>query len=363
MALTISLESIGPGRGRLLVSGGRPAPESTSLAIQRNDGRYLAPGQLWQVTSHWHPQFSVEPMADGIRLELGPDLVDGIIGVGGAPLRVALRIDGVEDAAVLRIRGELVGSGATAPERSAFDSGDTLIMPRRSESGRVEAEDLSDPASKGPSAPAAETPASNRRPLWPWIAAAIVLVLVAGGVGVWQFGWLGPDALDESAEAVTDAEIDPEPVPDDGPPADVELEPEPEQTGLLLARKFLAGDPAAEAVFARAEQAEEAGDCPAAYALYSEAANKDPGLAARLARRYDPLTHTAGPCIAAPDAPYATVYYADAAEAGDVAVQRRLGQLMVERESSGPTREAGVAWLRRAAEAGDEDAKRALDGL
>ncbi len=354
MALTISLESIGPGRGRLLVSGSRPAPESTSLAIQRNDGRYLAPGQLWQVTSHWHPQFSVEPMADGIRLELGPDLVDGIIGVGGAPLRVALRIDGVEDAAVLRIRGELVGSGATAPERSAFDSGDTLIMPRKSVPVPA-AEDVSDLATKGPSAPAADTPGSNRRPLWPWIAVAIVLVLVAAGVGVWQFGLLGPDAPDESAEAVPDTEIDPEPVPDEVPPADAEPEPEPkqepEQTGLLLARKFLAGNPAAEAVFARAVQAEQAGDCPAAYALYSDAANKDPGLAARLARRYDPLTHTAGPCIAAPDAPYAIVYYADAAEKGDVAVQRRLGQLMVERETSGPTREAGVAWLRKAAEA------------
>ncbi len=364
MALTISLESIGPGRGRLLVSGSRPAPESTSLAIQRNDGRYLAPGQLWQVTSHWHPQFSVEPMADGIRLELGPDLVDGIIGVGGAPLRVALRIDGVEDAAVLRIRGELVGSGATAAEHPAFDAGDTRIMPRDSAPRFASDVETPDLAAGAPSL-AADAPKPRHRDLWPWIAAVIAVLLIAGGVGGWQLGLFGPEAPDERAETLADSDVEPEPGLEEGPPVaeGIDPEPEPEQTGLLLARKFLAGSPAAEAIFARAEQAEQAGDCPAAYALYSEAANKAPGLAARLARRYDPLTHTSGPCIATSDAPYAIVYYADAAEAGDAPIQRRLGQLMVEQETTGPTHEAGIAWLRKAAEAGDGEAKKALEGL
>jgi TPR repeat protein len=36
---------------------------------------------------------------------------------------------------------------------------------------------------------------------------------------------------------------------------------------------------------------------------------------------------------------------------------------MVEREASGPTREAGLRWLRKAAEAGDAEAGRTLDGL
>jgi TPR repeat protein len=130
---------------------------------------------------------------------------------------------------------------------------------------------------------------------------------------------------------------------------------------VALAKAFLAGGPSAAAIYARAQELEAAADCPAAYALYSEAANTDPAYAAQLAKRYDPQTHVPGPCISVPDIPYAIVYYSDAAESGDRAVQGRLGQLMVEHETSGPTHDAGLEWLRKAAAGGDEEARRWLE--
>jgi hypothetical protein len=138
-------------------------------------------------------------------------------------------------------------------------------------------------------------------------------------------GWLGgegdttapetdmPPVPDASPDSSRDQIEDPGSVDTGGstPPEDTV----PSLSGIALARQFLDGGPTPAAIFERAEQLEQASDCPAAYALFSEAANADPIFAARLARRYDPLTHRPSACIAAPDIPYAIVYYSDAAEA------------------------------------------------
>lgn len=371
MALKIDLHPAGPGSARLLIAGERPSPETVSLALQRNDGRYLGLDRQWQVTPHWHPIFTAEPLSDGLRLTLGADLVDSIVGVGGAPLRVVARLDGVEDAGTLRIRGELIGSGAAAPRSASMDPLEETISARRpgAESARdaepdSETDDFSlDLEGHADSRPAPE-PAARR----PWLVLAAVLLLAGVGVGAWWLGW-----FDETPPLDTDAPRVVEPTPDrpsgkideSGSAQTGETAPpsksEPTLTGIALASRFLADGPTPAAIFERAEQLEQSGDCPAAYALYSEAANADPTFAARLARRYDPLTHRAGNCIAVPDIPYAIVYYSDAAEAGDSEVQRRLGQLMAEHEPSGPTHEAGLGWLRKAAAAGDEEAAGAIE--
>lgn len=373
MALKIEIEPRAPGRARLLVGGVAGMPEAVALAIQRNNGHWLGPNRQWQVTPHWHPQFGIEPTPDGLRLEIGADLVDSIIDVGGSPLQVTLRMDGATDAGVLRMRGELVGSGARAPVQTSPDTGDTVILDRPAGRG---ASDLG--SGLGPDQgdtpiverPPAVTPPRRRR--WPWIVVAALVLLALAGIGAWQFDLLRLLAPGEPLDgggstSPPQAERVPVAAPRPGSPPPVPTTPEPQptppSTGIALAREYLSGRPAAAAIFARAEQAEKDGDCPAAYALYSGAANQAPALAARLARRYDPQTHTPGPCIGAPAIPYAIVYYSDAAEAGDVPVQRRLGQLMVEREPSGPTRQAGLGWLRKAAGAGDAEAKRILEKI
>jgi hypothetical protein len=370
MALKIDLHPAGPGSARLLILGSRPAPETVSLALQRNDGRYLGLDRQWQVTPHWHPIFTAEPLSDGLRLSLSTDLVDSIVGVGGAPLRVAVRLDGVEDAGTLRIRGALIGSGAAAPRAAAADPLDETVTVRRPGSdsaGDQDADDftldLDDHAGHGRVKPSP--------PRWPWIALVALLLLAAAGGAAWWMGWLGgvgdssvpetdmPPVADASSDSSPDQTQDPESV--DTRESTPEEDAVPTLSGIALARQFLDGGPTPAAIFERAEELEQASDCPAAYALFSEAANADPIFAARLARRYDPLSHRPSACIAAPDIPYAIVYYSDAAEAGDIQVQRRLGQLMAEHEPSGPTHEAGLAWLRKAASAGDVEAARSIE--
>ncbi|UHD16691.1 SEL1-like repeat protein [Thiocapsa bogorovii] len=371
MALKIDLHPVGPGSARLLIAGERPSPETVSLALQRNDGRYLGLDRQWQVTPHWHPIFTAEPLSEGLRLTLGPDLVDSIVGVGGAPLRVVARLDGVEDAGTLRIRGELIGSGAAAPRSASRDPLEEAISVRRpAAESTQDADSDSDADDFSLDLEGHADPRPTPRPAvrWPWFALAAVLLLAGVGFGAWRLGWFGEKPpSDPDSPPVVESTTDRPPVQGDEPESvqSGETTPQPESdpalTGIALASRFLADGPTPAAIFERAEQLEQSGDCPAAYALYSEAANADPTFAARLARRYDPLTHRPGTCIAAPDIPYAIVYYSDAAEAGDIEVQRRLGQLMAEHEPSGPTHEAGLVWLRKAAAAGDEEARRWLE--
>ena len=363
MALNIALQPLGPGQALLQVAGvDASIPERIAIALQRNDGRWLGSGRQWQVTPHWHPMFTAEAIPGGIQLLLGAELVDSIIGVGGSPLQVALRRDDATDAGVLRIRGALIGSDAAADRQRPDDVEKTAIVesvPRPHPEGTAEAAPSPQKEQVAPEQPpSAPTPAHRRR-LWPWIMSGAVLLLAGVGIGLWWLGFpdrLGPPFVDTPPGTET-------PPPETEPKSDPQAPLPTEASGVELARSFLSGGPDMDAVFARAQKAEQAGDCAAAFALYSEAANRDAGLAARLARRYDPLTHTPGPCIEKPDAPYAIVYFKDAAEAGDPAIQRRLGQLMVERESAGPTHEAGLQWLRRAAQSGDSDATEILERI
>lgn len=378
MALKIDLYPAGPGAARLLIAGTRPPPERVTLALQRNDGRYLGTQGQWQVTAHWHPLFTAETAPEGLKLTLGQDLVDSIVGVGGSPLRVVVRLDETEDSGTLRIHGALIGSPAAALYGRPAGAGQSADA----------GQDASQHAGFGRGAPGASSADADdlsldlddsdapsqapvkRRTLWSWLALGALLLLAVIGGGAWWLGWIGGGFIQHpDAPPVLDAALDPSAEPEDAAqsatPSEPLSVPETEQpvTGIALALRFLAEGPTPQVIYTRAEQLESAGDCPAAYALYSEAANTDAALAARLARRYDPLTHSAGPCIAAPDIPYAIVYFSDAAEAGDPEVQRRLGQLMAERESSGPTREAGLNWLRKAAAAGDAEAMRLLQTL
>lgn len=431
MSLKIDLHPDGPGRARLVILGPGTVPETIALSLQRNDGSFLGPERQWQATIHWHPLFNAHPTPEGVEMALGPELIDGVISLGGAPVRALMRMDGSERAGILRMRGPLIGSGAAAEPRADGPRFANALQ------GVPEQSPDEDPAegAEAPPSPVTEHAASpgspgfksgppravRRRRLtlmigallgastlmlgtahfagwlgdawWPWKDRTDLIgtpapppplaPLDSGKAAADQAGaegeasGAGPGEVARDTAAAAETEAQPSPSGEREPGAAAPLESsqpvaadtgpmggdrQPEQ-GIALARRFLASGPEPDAVFTQAEQLETAGDCPAAYALFSEAANADPGLAARLARRYDPLTHRASPCIEAPDIPYAIVYYSDAAEAGDIEVQRRLGQLMAERERSGPTHEAGIDWLRRAASAGDTEAARLLQAM
>jgi hypothetical protein len=116
---------------------------------------------------------------------------------------------------------------------------------------------------------------------------------------------------------------------------------------------LLEGDPPAAELFSEAEEADAEGDCDAAVLLYREAAKGDAALASRLGAKYDPEGFVASRCITLASSSSAQVWYETAAEAGDPAAQRRLGELMLEDGAQGVIRQQAIQWLRRAADGGD----------
>jgi TPR repeat protein len=115
--------------------------------------------------------------------------------------------------------------------------------------------------------------------------------------------------------------------------------------------------------FAQAEGIAQEGDCEAAIRLLIDAAKREGSLAARLARRFDPEGFEPAPCFAAPQPDSALVWYQRAAEADIPQAQRRYGELLLAETSGGPVYRDAVAWLRKAAAAGDAAAADRLAAL
>jgi hypothetical protein len=341
MALKLSLESTGAGLGALRIGGCADVAESVNLAIERNDGRYLGLHGQWQPTPYWHPQFSAEPESDGLRLALGPPLLDGIIAMQGAPLRIRVRIDDQEDSGVLRIRGTLIGSDAAAEERTVvMDRGDLSptaapVAPDPEPHDAVWTEQDMD-ALKLDDLPADPAPASSppqRRPIWSWLFAVVPVLLVCTGLAVWYLGWLD-DLLGQTP---------PEPQLAGG----VTTSPDSTLTGVAFASDFLAAGPAAAAILAQAEISAQAGDCDAALLLYNSAAERDATLGVTVAQLFDPTSFAEGGCIDAASEDAALEYYLSAADAGVPEAMQRAGEILTARASSGPVHQQGLELLRR----------------
>jgi hypothetical protein len=316
-----------------------------ALAIQRNDGRYLGLDGSWQTTPHWHPQFSAEPDTGGLRIELGPALIDGIVALHGQPLLLVLRLDGHEDRGVLRVRGSLIGSNAAATTEES-----TLARrPIPPGDGRLESEQprisSGQSVANGDDEPLLDhvdindialPPRSRRR--WPLgLGAGLVILLLGGGFAAWSLGWLDQLIARRTAET-------PQEQPQGFLPS-----PDSTLTGRAFAVDLLAEGPPGDAVFAAAEARAEAGDCDAALILYARAADVDPAIGAAVARLYDPASFAQGGCIDEANEEMALEYYRVAAEAGVPAAMRRAGEILVGRAESGPVYDEGRDWLQRAA--------------
>lgn len=357
MPLKLLLEPAGPGRGLLHVEGPSEPAESVNLAIQRNDGRFLGQDGHWQPTPYWHPQFSAEPGADGLRIELGPALMDGIIAMHGAPLMLSLRIDGREDRGVVRVRGSLIGSDAAAPEPSGVPGdrahgtvgGELPADPTLTLDAGLD-EEIGDARTGAGKAPQQPTERAGSR--WLAVLGAALVLLLAAGAALWYFDipqrlLAGQEAEPVPAEQQTAGTEETDP-PETEQQSAFATSPESALTGLKFVVEYLAEGPSADAMLAEAESRSEAGDCDAALILYSRAAETEPALGLPVARLYDPPTYAEGGCIDAANEDSALEYYRGAAEAGVSEAMRRAGEILTARADSGPVHEEGAQWLRRA---------------
>jgi Sel1 repeat-containing protein len=203
-----------------------------------------------------------------------------------------------------------------------------------------EAEKPPEPATEAlrPEVVVTPPPPIEPKPRKPWLALAAVLVLLVGA-GAWWY--LNRGAQDQSQVA----------------------QPDPDAS-LDSIRRFLAGNPDPAAARDKGETLAAGGKLlDGQFLLFKYAAERGDAKAAHaLGAFYDPHTWAKDKSpLPAPNPLEAARWHKMAAEAGDAESQYRYGMLLREGgtdEPNGP--EMAVAWLRKSAEQGNSDAKKAL---
>ena len=187
-----------------------------------------------------------------------------------------------------------------------------------------------------------------------WPAAAIAVVLLTAFAGWW---WSPP--MPEQAHPKEES------TPPDPKPLEREArkDPEPEPIGVDAARRFVAGDPAAEPARDLGQRYVARGSLDGAFLLLRHAAAKGDAQAARMVgTMYDPATHSQSTSpLPAPNPAEAARWYRAAADAGDAQAQYLYAMLLRSGRTEGLNGpEIAVQWLERAAAQGHEAARKAL---
>lgn len=364
----------GPGHALCRITGLDAGPAADGLLeirIQRNqDGSYLRPGRTWGASEVWIPIGPARAEGTALTLTLGPDIVDEL---ATAPASVRflchLRVAGRLEAAALGGTRMLRPSGADG----AGPARETVAAPAPI---REPVAEPPEPAPVEPPPPVGEPPdhpdppPEKKRPaipVWIWPVAAVLVLLAAGGA-LWQLG-LPPFPTPEAPTGMEAA------APDAAEPETAVSETAAPETAAPAApaaietlqdvHLFVQGAPSADEALAEARSLLERDKKDLSLLLFQHAArqgSREAGVA--VARFYDPATWTAETSpLPQADAETAAYWYEPAAQNGDVEAQRRLGQILIELDLSAQQRAKGVEWLRKAADAGDAEAKTLLEAL
>jgi hypothetical protein len=183
-----------------------------------------------------------------------------------------------------------------------------------------------------------------------WMIAAVIVLLLAGG------GYFAYTNYFQKHEQVAS----------DAPPPTPALAAAeaPKKSVRETVGEYLAGNPAPDAMLAKAKEFAQAGELNAAFLVWRRAAEAG-NAAAQVATAsfYDPL-ETPPRAGFTPDANRAADWYERAALAGNAEAQRRFG-LLLAKGATGLPADHGRArsWLQQAAAQNDAEAKKALDAL
>jgi hypothetical protein len=284
-----------------------------------------------------------EARTDRVLFALPPDLTRHLAAGSNVGLRLSLDGETTFDQTTLAWPAMAVATAGASARASGLVSDLAMAPP----------EPLTAPASqRGPTPTAVATatiatppplpPQQPRRGTARWVLAASALVAVALGLGLGWYLGTRPNLASK-------------------PPAAEAL-----PASRAQVRDYLAGKPAVVEARRRADALLQQGHADAAFLVYrfaAEGGDNDAALA--IGKMYDPDTYDpkTSPLPAA-NAEEAASWYHQAAEAGLVEAERRLGKLLLKGNTNvAADAEKGAFWLRKAADQGDADAAAALETI
>ena len=322
------------GHAIILLQGVMAPPADPRFRILREG---WAKGTLgpdgWQVGDAMLGPDRVEASPQGVRLYLGPQVVDWL---EAGPVQFRLPSAGIEAPLFWPDVPPLHGG-----------SGHTIAMPaaaaRAAPPPPLPIEDPDATIAMVPVRPAPPPPLSVPQPAWPWVMLVLLLLLAAAGGGAyWWFFWRTqpppepPPQTDPIEIAPTPLRPDPPPLPPVRPQAEPQA---PASLDRLSVPEVIERAASPAAISAEAVRRYDAGRYDDALLLWEAAARA--GHAAsltRLARLYDPVGFEPGRPFRDPDPRQAARQYRDAAAAGDAAAaepRARLRQWLEDRAREG----------------------------
>ncbi|WP_417795458.1 tetratricopeptide repeat protein [Terasakiella pusilla] len=364
-----------PGFAEIRIPDYTATGDQVEIAIKRSgDGSYLGDSG-WLTNENW---LSVNIQDDNGEcvIPIGPSQVDPLAScLSSFMFQLFLKDGGATVAGVIKktsvtlLSSQAGGAGMTSTVGS-IAAGTTTPAPEPEpveEPACVE-EPVSipepEPQPEPQPARTVEPPAESSSKKGLFIALAVIALLLVGGAIAFYSGLF--DSKTEDPATATPATPTPE-VSSTQTPAPAQSLPPAAPTAPTLSTRqivqdFLATNPDAPALLAKAEEMKAEGRLDGAMLLYRQAAGKgDAKAALLLARMYDPkyFSKETSPLPNA-DAETAAYWYEGPAKNGDVEAQRELGRVLIEQNPSGFQKEKAVEWLTKAAEGGDAEAQSLL---
>ena len=346
-----------PGYGTLRISELDASPDGLAISIQRQQGpdTYLA-DDGWRRTEAWLQPAQVMRLKGVLEFQLGPEICDRLAGIATVRLRVKEPDIGVVGTTVVAWP-QMLTSGAV--DLSSRNLDDTVRLRGRAVEPTPpppappfepppEPEPTPIPELRAEREPVADEPKGGGK----WLIAAVIVLLLAGG------GYYAYTNYFQPQEATAAAE--PSSVPAPAPTTPIT----PKKSMRATVDDYLATNPTAEAMLAKAKEFADAGELNAAFLVWRHAAEiGNVPAQVELAAFYDPLV-TPSKAGFAPDGARAADWYERAALAGNAEAQRKVG-LLLAKGGAGLTADQGRAksWLQQAAAQNDAEAKKALDAL
>ncbi|WP_417781958.1 tetratricopeptide repeat protein [Terasakiella pusilla] len=364
-----------PGFAEIRIPDYTATGDQVEIAIKRSgDGSYLGDSG-WLTNENW---LSVNIQDDNGEcvIPIGPSQVDPLAScLSSFMFQLFLKDGGATVAGVIKktsvtlLSSQAGGAGMTSTVGS-IAAGTTTPAPEPEpveEPACVEEPvSIPEPEPQPEPQPArtveASAESSSKKGLF--IALAVIALLLVGGAIAFYSGLF--DSKTDDPATATPATPTPEVSSTQTPAPAQSLPPAaptaPTLTTRQIVQDFLATNPDAPALLAKAEEMKAEGRLDGAMLLYRQAAGKgDAKAALLLARMYDPkyFSKETSPLPNA-DAETAAYWYEGPAKNGDVEAQRELGRVLIEQNPSGFQKEKAVEWLTKAAEGGDAEAQSLL---
>lgn len=321
------------GHAIILLKGVMDPPADARFRIQREGwakGTLGAEG--WQVSDALISPDRVETSPQGVRLYLGPQVVDWL---EAGPVLFRLPAAGIDAPLFWPDVPPLHGGSGSAiavppPPARPAPPAPKPALPIEDPDATI-AITLPPPVAPPPLLVPQQAPVARTRSTLPWILLVLLLLLAAGGGAWWWFLGRGQPAP-EAPQREDPVVIAPEPLPRPEPPLPPvrpQAEPQgPASLDGLSVPEVIARAASPAAIAEEAGRRYEAGRYDDALLLWEAAARAGhPASLARLAGLYDPVGFTPGRPFRDPDPRQAARHYRDAVAAGDASAAEPRARL------------------------------------